>query len=79
MEHYNRIIKKNNVHFNKIPFNLSSNIKNGYNSPVFHLLAAKSAVKKIIILEDKMAKEDCIEMQGTILETFIQTPCFALS
>lgn len=57
----------------KYYFNLSPNIKNGYNSPVFHLQPAKSAVKKIIILEDKMAKEDCIEMQGTILETLPNT------
>lgn len=39
----------------------------------FSFIAAKSAVKKIIILEDKMAKEDCIEMQGTILETLPNT------
>ena len=39
----------------------------------FFIYSRKKCGQKIIILEDKMAKEDCIEMQGTILETLPNT------
>ncbi|AAU37261.1 InfA protein [[Mannheimia] succiniciproducens MBEL55E] len=47
--------------------------KNGYNSHHSKKLPQKCGKNFIIFLEDTMAKEDCIEMQGTILETLPNT------
>ena len=73
------LIEKRLLHYRgyffsiQLYFNLSSNIKNGYNPPVFLTFPPKVRIKNRLFLEDTMAKEDCIEMQGTILETLPNT------